>query len=197
MNERLSNSEKEKLKVKLENEWKTSTSNLLEKLSSEISNTFWVETNPWIHKESIKKLINLQEKISNKNDSIKLEEELKKISSHLSEEKKKEFLLAIYWAKEVLKNSKDLINDIKKDINIFSPKDWDFTTKLFWQKLIAKWKKPETIIDQFIGWWIWLFNSSEAIAKISVSLLIWIWKSIPDVYKIFSWKWEYNWFKDI
>ena len=118
MKERLSTSEKEKLKTKLENEWKTSTYNLLEKLSSEISNTFWVKQNPWIYKESIKKLISLQENINNENDSKRLDEELKNISAHLSEEKKKEFILAIKWAKEVLKNSKELIYAIKKSCQI-------------------------------------------------------------------------------
>lgn len=197
MKERLSESEKTKLKNKLINQNKIPTSSLLEKLSNEISNNFWVKKNPWIYKESIKKLINLQEKINDKNDISNIEEELKKLSSHLSEDKKEEFKLAIKWAKEILKNSRDLIDDIKKDINIFSPKDWDFTTKIFGQKLLNRWKSPKNIWDELIGWWIWLFNSAETVAKISVKLLIWIWKTIPDIYKIVSGKWEYDWFKEV
>ena len=197
MKERLSDSEKEKLKNKLNNSWETPTSSLLEKLSQEISSNFWVKKNPWIYKEEIKKLINLQEKIQNKNDILKLEEELKNLSSHLSEEKKKEFRLAIEWAKEILKNSKDLIEDIKKDLNIFKSEDWKFTTKLFWQKLLNKWKNPQNFSDEIIWGSIWLFNSSEAVAKISIKLIIWIWKTIPDIYKIFSWKWEYDGFKKV
>lgn len=197
MKERLSESEKTKLKNKLINQNKVPTSSLLEKLSNEISNNFWVKKNPWIYKESIKKLINLQEKVNNKNDISNIEEELKKLSSHLSEDKKEEFKLAIKWAKEILKNSRDLIDDIKKDINIFSPKDWDFTIKIFGQKLLNRWKSPQNIWDELIGWWIWLFNSAETVAKISVKLLIWIWKTIPDIYKIVSGKWEYDWFKKV
>lgn len=197
MREIPSDSEKEKIKNKLQNLWETPTSSLLEKLSNEISNNFWNKKNPWIYKESIKKLLNLEDKIKNNTDIIKLEEELKNLSSHLSEEKKKEFLLAINWAKEILKNSKDLIQDIKEDLNIFSSEDWKFTTKLFGKKLLNKWKNPKKISDQFIGWSIWLFNSSEAVAKISVKLLIWIWKTIPDIYKIFKWKATYDWFKNM
>ena len=197
MNERLSDSQKEKIRNKLNNNWEIPTSSLLEKLSQEISSNFWVKKNPWIYKESIKKLINLQEKIDSKTDIAKIEEELKTLSSHLSEEKKKEFRLAIEWAKEILKNSRDLIDNIKKDINIFSPKDWDFTTKLFWQNLLKRAKNPKNIKDELIWWGIWLFNSSEAIAKISVKLLIWVWKAVPDLYKIFSWKAEYNGFKKV
>lgn len=197
MNERLSDSEKEKLKNKIKESWNIPTSALLEKLSSEISKNFSNKKNPTTYKESIKKLINLENKIKNKTDIYNLEEELKNLSAHLSEKKKKEFRLAIEWAKEILKNSRDLIEDIKKDINIFTPKDWEFTTKIFWQKLLYKAKNPQNFWDQLIWWWIWLFNSSEAIAKISINLLIWIWKTIPDIYKIFSWKWEYDWFKDI
>jgi hypothetical protein len=28
-------------------------------------------------------------------------------------------------------------------------------------------------------------------------MLIWIWKTIPDLYKIINWKWEYDWFKNM
>jgi len=196
MNERLSESEKEKLKDKLKNSWKES-SYLLEKLSSEIAQNFKGKENPWIYKESIKNLLKLKENINSKNDILKLKEELNNLSSHLSEEKKKEFILAIEWAKEILKNSRDLIENIKKDINIFSSEDWEFTTKIFWKNLLNRGKNPKNIKDQIIWWWIWLFNSTEAITKISVNLLIWIWKTIPDIYKIVKWKSKYSWFKDI
>lgn len=196
MNNRLSDSQKEKIKNKLENSWEISTSILLEKLSSEISRNFPNKKN-LEYQNSIKKLINLQEKIENKSDINKIENELKNLSSHLSEKKKIEFRLAIEWAKEIIKNSKELIDNIKKDINIFTPKNWDFTTKLFWQKLLNKAKNPKNLWDELIWWWIWLFNSSEAVAKVSINLLIWIWKTVPDIYKIFSWKWEYDWFKKI
>lgn len=196
MNERLTDSEKEKIKNKLESSWKIPTSSLLEKLSSEISRNFPNKKNVE-YQNSIKKLINLQEKIENKSNINKVENEIQNLSSHLSEKKKREFRLAIEWAKEVLKNSRDLIDDIKKDINIFTPKNWDFTTQLFGQKLLNKAKNPKNIWDELIWWSIWLFNSSEAVAKVSVNLLIWIWKSIPDIYKIFSWKWEYDWFKKV
>ena len=197
MSERLSESEKEKLKDKLRSSWRLPTSSLLEKLSSEISRNFSNKKNPWIYKESVKKLIKLEEKIKNNDNIAEIEKELENLSSHLSEEKKKEFRLAIEWAKEILKNSRDLIDNIKSDINIFTPKTWDFTTKVFWQKLLQRAKNPKTFSDEIIWGWIWLFNSSEAIAKISVNLLIWIWKSIPDIYKIISWKAKYDWFKDI
>ena len=197
MNERLSESKKEELKNKLKLSWNTPTSSLLEKLSNEISSNFSNKKNPWIYKESIKKLLTLKNKISNNLDIPNLEDELKNLSSHLSEEKKKEFILAIKWAKEILKNSRDLIDDIKKDLNIFKSEDWVFSTKLFWQNLLHRAKNPQNITDEIIWWWIWLFNSSEAVAKISIDLIIWIWKTIPDIYKIISWKWEYDWFKDI
>lgn len=197
MKANLNDSEKEKLKSKIENTWEVPTSSLLEKLSYEISKNFWKEKNPWIYKESIKDLIKLKEKIDNKKNRDELEEKLQNLSSHLSEKNKKDFRLAIKGANEILKNSKDLIDDIKKNINIFNGKDWKFTTKLFWQKLLNKAKNPLNISDQIIWWWIWLFNSSEAISIISINLIIWVWKTIPDIYKIFSWKWKYNWFKNI
>ncbi len=197
MKERLSTSQKEKLKQKLSNNWEVPTSSLLEKLSSEISSNFKWEKNPWIYKESVKKLLKLKEKIDSKQDITDLEGEINKLSSHLSTDKKQEFLLAIKWAKEILKNSQDLIWDIKDEINIFSPKTWDFTTKLFWQKNISKALNPQNITDEIIGWWIWLFNSAEAVTKITVNILIWIWKTIPDMYKILSGKGKYDWFKDV
>ena len=197
MNERLSDSEKEKLKNKLEISWEIPTSSLLEKLSNEISNNFSNEKNSKINSESIKKLLSIKEKIESKKDLQNIENQLNNISANLSEEKKKEFRLAIEWAKEILKNSRDLIDNIKKDINIFSWKDWDFTTKLFGQKLLNKAKNPQNLWDELIWWWIWLFNSSEAVAKISVNLLIWIGKTVPDLYKIFSWKAEYDGFKKV
>lgn len=195
MKERLSESEKSKLKNKLINKSEIPTSSLLEKLSSEISSNFAKKNDNKKYTESIKQLINLEEKINNKVDIENLEKELKSLSSHLSNEKKEELKLAIKWAKEILKNSRDLIDDIKKDINLFSPKDWDFTTRLFGQSLLNKAKNPQNFSDEIIWWWIWLFNSSEAVAKISVKLLIWVWKTIPDIYKIIRWKWEYDGFK--
>jgi len=196
MKERLSDSEKDKLKDKLKQSWKDS-SYLLDKLSSEIASNFWNKKNPWIYKESIKNLLKLKENINSKNNIFNLKEELKNLSSHLSEENKKDFLLAIEWANEILKNSRDLIKNIKNDLNIFKPDDWKFTTKIFWQKLLDRWKNPKNVSDQLIWWWIWLFNSTEAIAKISVNLLIWVWKTIPDIYNILRWKASYDWFKDI
>ncbi|MDQ7009833.1 MAG: hypothetical protein Q9M94_06070 [Candidatus Gracilibacteria bacterium] len=197
MNERLSNSEKEKIKNKLHNSGEIPTSGLLEKLSSEISNNFGVKKNPGIYKESIKKLLTLENKINNNTDIKKLEDELKKLSSHLSEEKKKEFILAIKGAKEIIKNSRDLIENIKKDINIFSGEDGNFTTKLFGKNLLNKAKNPHNIGDEIIGGGIGLFNSMEAITKISAHLLIGIGKTIPDIYKIISGKGEYNGFKNM
>jgi len=196
MQERLSDSEKDNLKDKLKQSWKSS-SYLLDKLSSEIASNFWNKKNPWIYKESIKNLLKLKENINSKNDIFNLKEKLKNLSSHLSEEKKKEFILAIEWAKEILKNSRDLIKNIKNDLNIFKPDDWKFTTKVFWQKLLNRWKNPKNVSDQLIWWWIWLFNSTEAITKISVNILIWVWKTIPDIYNILRWKASYDWFKDI
>ena len=197
MKERLSDSEKQKLKNKLGSSWEVATSYLLEKLSAEISNNFKWEKNPWVYQESIKKLLKLKENIDSKQDISALEYEINKLSTHLSTDKKNEFSLAIKWAKEILKNSRDLISDIKDEINIFSPKTWDFTTKLFWQKNINKALNPQNITDELIGWWIWLFNSAEAVAKITVNILIGIWKTIPDVYKIMSGKGKYDGFKDI
>ena len=197
MPERLSESEKEELKNTLKNNWEVPTSQLLEKLSAEISSNFTWEKNSIINQDSIKKLLNLKEKITNKEDLSQLENEINNLSSHLSEEKKQEFSLAIKWAKEILKNSKDLISDIKDEINIFTPIDQNFTTKIFGQKNINRWKNPQSISDEIIGGWIWLFNSTEAVAKISINLLIWVWKTIPDTYKILTWKAEYDWFKDV
>ena len=197
MKERLSDSEKTKLKQKLLNNWEVPTSSLLEKLSAEISHNFKWEKNPWVYQESIKKLLKLKGKIDSKQDISDLENEINRLSTHLSTEKKNEFSLAIKWAKEILKNSRDLISDIKDEVNIFSPKTWDFTTKLFWQKNINRALNPQNITDEFIGWWIWLFNSAEAVAKLTVNILIWIWKTIPDVYKILSGKAKYDGFKDI
>jgi len=194
---RLSDSEKEKLKDKIKNSWEVPTSSLLEKLAKEISNNFSNEKNSKINSESIKKLLSIKEKIENQKDLEKIENQLNNLSSNLSEEKKKEFRLAIEWAKEILKNSRDLIDDIKKDINIFSWETWEFTTKLFWQKLLNRAKNPQNFWDELIWWWIGLFNSAEAISKISINLLIWVGKTVPDLYKIFSWKWEYDGFKDI
>ena len=198
MVDRLSDSEKERKKNELKQSWINSWY-LLEKLSSEITKNFWNKKNPWIYKESVKNLLKLKENINSKNDIYNLKEELINLSAHLSEKQKQDFILAIEWAKEILKNSRELIDEIKNNVNdnIFSPKDWEFTTKVFWQKLLNRWKNPKSISDQFIWWWIWLFNSTEAIAKISINLLVWIWKSIPDIYKIISWKAKYDWFKDI
>ena len=187
MNERLSESQKEKLKEKLKNSWKIPTSYLLEKLSSEISKNFSNKKNPWVYKESIKKLLLLKEKINNKNELQKIEDVLKNLSSHLPEKKKKEFL----------QNSRDLIDDIKKDINIFNPKTWEFTTKIFGQKLLNRAKNPKNFSDEVIWAGIGLFNSAEAVGKISINLLIGIGKVIPDTYKILSWKASYDWFKNI
>ena len=197
MKDRLSESKKNRLKQELSNNWEVPTSSLLEKLSAEISHNFKWEKNPGIYKESVTRLLKLKEKIDSKQDILKLEDEINKLSSHLPTDTKKEFSLAIKWAKEILKNSQDLISNIKDEINIFSPNTWDFTTKLFWQKNISKALNPQNITDEIIGWWIWLFNSAEAVAKITVHILIWIWKTIPDVYKILSGKGKYDGFKDI
>lgn len=201
MKERLSDSEKTKLKDRLQQNWEVPTSQLLEKLSLEISSNFQWEENPWVYKEGIKKLLELKQKINNAEDLSNLQDEINKLSAHLSEEKKQEFSLAIKWAKEILKNSKELIeelnSDIKDDINIFNPKDWDFTTKLFGQKLINRAKNPQNMSDELIWWGIGLFNSWEAVARVTVDLLIWIWKTIPDTYKILTWKAETDAFKNV
>lgn len=197
MHKRLSFSEKEKHKNNIENTWDFSTIKLLESLSQEISKEFQWNESPWIYQESIKKLLLLKEKINTQKNNELLKSEIKKLSQHLSDDKKKEFLLAIEWAKEVLKNSRDLIANIKDEINIFTPHDWKFTTQLFWQKYINRWKNPQNITDEIIWGWIWLFNSAEAITTVSVKVLIWIWKTIPDVYSLIKGTSEYDGFKNI
>ena len=103
MKERLSDSEKDKLKDKLKQSWKDS-SYLLDKLSSEIAFNFWNKKNPWIYKESIKNLLKLKENINSKNNIFNLKEELKNLSSHLSEENKKAYKNSFNIKKEELIN---------------------------------------------------------------------------------------------
>ncbi len=196
MKDRLSESKKEQLIKEWKEQW-MSTHKLLEKLSYEISHQFRGEKNAWVYQESVKKLLRLKSRIQNKEQLDTLQQELQNLSHHLSEKQKKDFHDAIEWAKEILKNSHDLIDEIKDEFNIFHPENGSFTTKIFWQDRIHRWQNPQNFSDQIIGWWIWLFNSSEAIANISIKLIIWIWKSIPDTYKILSGKAKTNAFKNI
>lgn len=193
----LSESKKEELKKKLKESWQVPTSELIEKLASEIEESFWKKEANLISKESLIKLFELKETIWKSSNNTDFEEEVKKMSSSLSEQEKKDFYYAILWAKEVIKNSRDLTKEFKDEIHIFQPwkNDGFLANKIFWEKWINKWKNPWCKKDQIVWACIWLFNSGEAIAKISVQMLIWIWKSIPDTYLILAWKWEYNGFK--
>ncbi len=197
MKDRLSDSEKEKI-ISESVEKGVSTHTLLEKLSHEISHEFHGEKNAWVYQESIKKLLQLKNKIDNKDQLHTLQQELDWLSQHLSQAQKKDFHDAIEWAKEVLKNSHDLIWEIKDEItdNNFTT-DWSVVKKLFSPDTIYRGMNPQNFTDQCIWWWIGLCNSWQAVARISVKMLIWIGTSIPDTYKILTWKAETDAFKNV
>ena len=98
---------------------------------------------------------------------------------------------------------KNEIDSLKSEIEKEKFYGWNYTKK---DLLIWKYLSDETIrqinnpnnISQNLKWLsIWLFESIAITWKLWYDLIIWLIKTFNDLYKIISWKAEYEWFKNI
>lgn len=98
---------------------------------------------------------------------------------------------------------KNEIDSLKSEIEKEKFYGWNYTKK---DLLIWKYLSDETIrqinnpnnVSQNLKWLsIWLFESIAITWKLWYDLIIWLIKTFNDLYKIISWKAEYEWFKNI
>ena len=98
---------------------------------------------------------------------------------------------------------KNEIDSLKSEIEKEKFYGWNYTKK---DLLIWKYLSDETIrqinnpnnVSQNLKWLsIWLFESIAITWKLWFDLIIWLIKTFNDLYKIISWKAEYEWFKNI
>ena len=98
---------------------------------------------------------------------------------------------------------KNEIDSLKSEIEKEKFYGWNYTKK---DLLIWKYLSDETIrqinnpnnISQNLKWLsIWLFESIAITWKLWYDLIMWLIKTFNDLYKIISWKAEYEWFKNI
>ena len=98
---------------------------------------------------------------------------------------------------------KNEIDSLKSEIEKEKFYGWNYTKK---DLLIWKYLSDETIrqinnpnnVSQNLKWLsIWLFESIAITWKLWYDLIMWLIKTFNDLYKIISWKAEYEWFKNI
>lgn len=184
--------EKNKEKQKQEEFWAEKeiyreSSELLNKLASEISHEFWIDLN------EAKRLISwdinddlsvLKNNITGNNiDSNKLQWAISKAKSQIEDLSKKH--------RENLKNSLDR--------GSYTPEKHNYTSsrKIFSEELVNRAKNPKNYKDQIIWFAIGCIDSGEAVIIYSYEFSKWILLSPYHVYLLLSWKWEYKDFSDI
>ena len=175
--------------------WPEENSNvLLEKLLSNISENYWLKL------DSLKKLV----EVESKEWMIWLKEQITKIKDSsekevlykLSNKNLEELFFALKWAKETISRlSEENIEGLRQEIESSwsYPENYAYLSdKCLPESLIASAKNPENVSEHILWAFLWTINSTEKILKISLDLLIWIWKWIYDLWLIISWKWAYD-----
>lgn len=167
---------------------KAETSNLLQSLAEQISSDFWIdisEVKELIASSTLWNLDDLKSWILG-NKTLNLSG----LSSAITEAK---------WKIEEL--SKHQIDTLKNSLDSekYSPDTHEYpaSKNIFPKNILQKAYYPQNFWDQFIGLWIGIFDSSEAIILFVYGLWKWILLTPYHIYLILSWKWEYDGFKNI
>ena len=162
------------------------TKKLLRELAREISKKFWID------EELAIKLI---ESETSYNLEL-LKQEVKK--EDITDKEIEELLLTIKWAKELIsKNSKEKVSILRWEIESLNNTSIFRNKKLFPDNMLQKATSPANVHEHILWIALWstktIFSTTEALYKIWA----WIVKSPYHIYLIISWKWEYDWFKNI
>lgn len=186
-------------KDKLKEEISKKPNLFLEELLKKISESYWVKI------DSLKKLVETESKkwlewLKLQINSIENSKE-RDILNNLSKKESEELFFALKGAREIIsKTSEESIKKLKEKLE----KNWLFPEQYFYlsdkflpQNLIIYAKNPRNTYEHILGACLWTINSAEKVVKITMDLLIWIWKWVYDLYLIASWKWKYSNFKKI
>lgn len=173
------------------NESEINIDSLLDNLSRDIWEKFWVEVN------QIKELISFKQK----KELADLKEELSNIlqNENFASSKIEELASEIIKARESIElASKSEREKLIWELNIVSIEDFQNTLETnLPTSLLNSAKNPSKLHHHILWVSLWLSNSIIT----TVEKLVWIWKWIIkspyDLYLIISWKWEYPWFKEI
>lgn len=180
-----------------ENIWKIDNKKLLDELSIDIANKFWLD------KEKAKKLI--KKETLSWIDSLKSElEKGNNTEGKLTHKEVEKLFFILKWALDVIENSskieiKSLKNEIdwniEETINIekFENKIEDYLPK----KLIEIAKNPTKPHEHILGFALWTTNSIYITVDILYKIWKWLLQSPYHLYIIMSWKWEVESFKNI
>lgn len=160
------------------------SSDLLQKLASDISKEFGISIS------EVKNIISWT--ATNSLDDLKL-----KISGNTEWINFSELLQAISNAKKSIENaSKNYREDLKKSLerSDFSPENFNkFTSDFIMPKNISeRWKNPKSVTDQVLWVGIWLIDSSEAVILFTYGLWKWILFTPYHLYLMITQKWELN-----
>lgn len=180
--------EKKKLDFFESQKLKAETSHLLQTLAAQIAEEFGIdisEVKKLISSSTLWDLDDLRSGIWD-NDSIDIWD----LSS------------AIKWAKSKIELlSKQEIDSLKNSIDtkVYSPDTHEYKSskKLLPKNILQKAYDPQNFWDQVIGFWVGVFDSSEAIILFLYGLGKWILLTPYHIYLILSWKSEYEGFKNI
>jgi len=173
--------------------WVFDTKKLLDELLDDISREYWID------KSSAEKLIwskslNNLKSLKNELNSIDWE------NTKLNNQKLEKLFFTISWAKEVIeKASKNELNIIKEELeNLVNFEDFKNSLEDYLPaSIIASAKNPQTLHEHILWASLWVSNSIIKTADILYQIWKGILKTPYDLYLIISWKWEYNWFKNI
>jgi hypothetical protein len=177
------------------NPWNFDTKRLLDELLSDISKVYWIDI------KSAEKLVQ-SKSIHNLNS---LKSELENISKwwnneKLNSSKLEKLFFTIAWAKEVIeKASRDELNIIKEELeNLANFEEFENSLEDYLPAdIIKNAKNPKSLHHHILWASLWVSNSIIKTADILYQIGKWILKTPYDLYLIISWKWEYNWLKNI
>lgn len=173
----------------LEKEINAETSSLLNKLASEISKEFGLsisEVKSMISDNTLGDLEGLKKHIGTSRENINIER--------------------LQW---VISDARESISDLSKkrrevlrsslEQNIFNPEKHEYKLKetLFWEETIARGINPQIFSDQFIGLWLGIIDSTEAIIFFTYNLWKWIIMTPYHIYLLLTGKAKYEWFSRI
>jgi len=175
--------------------WTLDTKKLLDNLHDNISSKYWIDKSSaeiLIKWNSIKNITYLKKELYNS--------EIGTQNEKLSDSKLEKLFFTISWAKELIEqSSKSELNAIKNEIENTAPFQ-EYTNQLesvLPSQIVDDAKNPKNLHHHILWASLWVSNSIIKTADILYQIWKGILKTPYDLYLIISWKWEYNWFKNI
>ncbi len=155
------------------------SSTLLKKLAKEIAEEFWLDST------QVESLI-----------TSETHQDLDSLKTSFTKDVKESLAWKILKARESIsalsKKKRESLKDMLQEIYVPEQHRYYSGERIFWKKLYEKAKNPKSMTDEFIGLWLWIFDSTEAVILFVYNLGKWIILTPYHIFLLISKKAKYK-----